>query len=53
MHVDIAADGGDRGQLAQLVQNQRIAHVAGVEDMAQLRAEPREPPAGEGRAYLK
>jgi hypothetical protein len=33
VHIDIAADGGDRGNFAQLFQDPRIAHVSGVENV--------------------
>lgn len=33
VHIDIAADGGNRGNFAQLFQDPRIAHVSGVENV--------------------
>ena len=33
MYIDIAADGGDRGNFAQRFQDPRVAHVSGVEDV--------------------
>jgi hypothetical protein len=33
VHINIAADGRDRGELLQRIQNERVAHVSGVEDM--------------------
>jgi len=31
--VDVAADGGDRGELAQGTENARVADISGVEDV--------------------
>jgi hypothetical protein len=31
--IDIAADGGYRSNFAQRIQDQRVAHVSGVEDV--------------------
>ena len=33
VHIDIAADGGDRGKFAQRIQDRRIADISGMEDV--------------------
>ncbi len=33
MHIDIAADGGDRGNFAQRVQDAWVAHISGVQNV--------------------
>ena len=53
LRIDVAAYRGDRGQVAERIQDRWVADVAGMEDVARRRARLRSLPGGANRGCQK